>query len=144
MGRYRAAFRTTGAGSSTLPLGSIYSVASIALRLREVWCFNTTATGLTVALHRLTTTGTQGAGITEAKHDPETPAPNATVVDTHTVAPTLGEKLGQAPLAAAAGSGVIWTFDDVEIRIPPGTTSGVGVVPVGTGQICDLTFVWDE
>jgi hypothetical protein len=40
---------------------------------------------------------------------------------------------------------VIWTFGDSGIRIVLGTANGLGVsCPTGTGQLCDLYFVWDE
>lgn len=146
MARYRSSFRPSGAGSTTLPFASLYAVANVRLQLREVWCFNTTAIGLTVALHRFTTAGTPGTGQVEAKHDGDTPAAQGTVFDLHTgTPPTLGDKLAQAPIAAAIGAGVVWTFDDVPIRIPPGTANGVGIlVATGTGQVCDVMFVWDE
>jgi hypothetical protein len=146
MARYRSSFRPSGAGSTTLPFASLYAVANVRLLLREVWCFNTTAVGLVVALHRFTTAGTPGTGQTEAKHDGDTPAAQGTVFDLHTgTPPTLGDQLGRAPLAAAIGAGVVWTFDDEPIRIPPGTANGVGIlVATGTGQVCDVTFVWDE
>lgn len=146
MARYRSSFRPSGAGSTTLPFASLYAIAAVRLNLREVWCFNTTSTALVVALHRFTTAGTPGAGQVESKHDGDSVAASGTVFDLHTATPpTLGDKLGQAPLAAAVGSGVIWTFDDEPIRIPPGTANGVGiVVATGTGQVCDVVFVWDE
>ena len=145
MARMAAAFRSTGAGSVTLPLGSLYAPAGNRLILREVHVFNTTTTATDMALRAFTATGTQGSGITEIEHDSEGPTPTGTVFDTHTVTPTItAGSLRVASLAAAIGGGVVWTFND-GILIPAGTGNGVGViVQTGTGQICDLTFVWDE
>jgi hypothetical protein len=30
------------------------------------------------------------------------------------------------------------------LRIPVGTANGIGIVPVGTGQVVTAYFVWDE
>lgn len=136
----------TGAGSTTLPIVSLYSGgATSSPRLREVGVFNTTVTGLAIKLVRLTTAGTQGAGLVEAPHDGISAA-LGTAFTTHTVAPTLGSDLGyRATLGAAVGAGIIWTFGDVGLVIPAATTNGIGViVENGTGQICQTYLVWDE
>ena len=63
----------------------------------------------------------------------------------HTGDGTVGDTLRQASLAAAIGSGVIWTFGDSGIVVPPGTANGIGIIcPTGTGQILDYYFDWDE
>lgn len=145
MARYSAAFRSTGAGSTTLPVGSLYAPAGSRLILREVHAFNTTTTACAIALRAFTTAGTQGTGITEIEHDQNGPTPVGTVFDTHSAGPTItAGSYAQASLAAAIGGGIIWTFED-GIYIPAGTGNGVGVVvATGTGQILDLTFIWDE
>lgn len=145
MARYSAGVKTS-AGSTTLPIASLYSAASVGAKLREVGVFNTSNTQVDVKLVRLTTAGTQGTGLTEAKYDPDSAAASCTAFTTHSVAPTLGDDLGyRATLGAAAGAGVIWTFGDSGIRIPTGTANGVGVIiENGTGQACQVTLVWDE
>jgi hypothetical protein len=146
MGRYSGSFKSTGAGSATLPLGSFYAAASVAPKLRLVEVFNTTTTALEVALYRLTTTGTQGAEITtETKMDPDSPSATASAWNTHSVAPTLGTEIKRASIGAAIGAGIIWPFDAEPIRIPPGTANGVGIIiPAGTGQVCIVSFEWEE
>lgn len=136
----------TGAGSTTLPLISLYAAAAVEGKLREVGAFNTTSTSLEIYLARFSTTGTQGTGLTETKHDPGSAAPGCTAFETHTVAPTLAGDLGyRAALGAAVGSGVIWTFGDTGLRIPAGTGNGIGIViENGTGQILQAYIVWDE
>jgi hypothetical protein len=147
MARYSGGTRSTGAGSTTLPVGSIYGTANREGRLVEVGIFNTTATAVAIKLVRLTTAGTQGSGLVEARYgDVNSVAAGLTLFDTHSGAPTLGDDLGyRAPLGAAIGAGVIWTFGANGILVPAGTANGVGIiVATGTGQILDWYMVWDE
>lgn len=145
MARFNSGARAAGAGSTTLPSGSIYAGASVNGLLREIGVFNTTTTAVAIALYRLTTTGTRGSALTVSKHRVNT-TPTCTTYNTHTVAPTLGNDLGyRAVLGAAAGSGVIWTFGDAGLEVTLGTSNGVGIViATGTGQVLDYYFVWDE
>jgi hypothetical protein len=145
MARYSAGAKTS-AGSTTLPLISLYSAAAVGAKIREIGVFNTTSTAVDVKLVRLTTAGTQGAGLTASKYDPDSAAASSTAVNTHTVGPTLGSDLGyRASLGAAVGSGVIWTFGDAGLRIPVGTGNGVGVIiENGTGQALQAYVTWDE
>lgn len=142
---FSAAWRTTGAGSTTLPIGSVFSAAAGRWRLREVGCFNTTATAAVMVLRRATAVGTPGAGQSELCHDDETVAAAQTAFDTHTVAPTLtGGQFRVWSLAAAIGAGSIYTFGGNGIEVPAGTANGLVIVPLtGTGQICDVYFGWE-
>jgi hypothetical protein len=147
MARYTVGGVASIAGTSTLPLVSLYNTASVNARLREVHFFNTTSTGgFTVALCRLSTTGTQGAGLTEVQVDGTGVTASCTAFAGHTVAPTLTDLGYRKRIGAAIGDGVIWTFNnDVGITAPTGTTNGLGLyVPTGTGQIMEYTLVWDE
>lgn len=143
MARHSAGILTS-AGSTTLPIISLYSVAANGGRLIEVGVFNTTATALALNLQRLTSAGTQGAAVTETTHDPAVPA-LMKVFTTHSGAPTLGDDLGyRGVLGAAVGAGIIWTINE-GIIIPVGTANGIGlIVENGTGQICQAYFVWSE
>lgn len=145
MARYSAGAKTT-AGSTSLPIISLYSAASVGAKIREIGVTNTTSTTVDVKLIRLTSTGTQGAGLTEAKYDPDSKSADCGAFNTHSANPGLGDDLGyRASLGAAIGAGVIWTFGDAGIRIPTGTANGVGViVENGTGQPCQAYIVWDE
>ena len=145
MARYSAGAKTS-AGSTTLPIISLYSAAAVGAKIREIGVFNTTSTAVDVKLVRLTTAGTQGTGLTEAKYDPDSATASCTAVNTHSVAPTLGDDLGyRASLGAAVGSGVIWTFGDAGLRVPVGTGNGIGIiVENGTGQACQAYITWDE
>jgi hypothetical protein len=150
MARFSVAFRSAGAGSATLPLGSVYATAAVRPKVVEVGIFNTTATAVAVALVRLSAgTGTKGAAVTPVYEDDNSQAAVTTVANTHTVTPTtIGIALKQASLGAAIGSGIIWTFGGGKtagLIIPNSTTDALGIIiPTGTGQICDINFTWDE
>jgi hypothetical protein len=62
---------------------------------------------------------------------------------------TISTPLRQAPLGAAIGSGVIWTFGGggktPGLIVPNATTDALGIIiPTGTGQVCDISWTWDE
>lgn len=148
MARQSAGYRTTGAGSATLPMASLYASSTGGLWLVEVGVTNTTAVAFECSLKRLSTgTGTQGTAQTvvyeendanfTAKGDPR---------DTHTVTPTtiVAGEIRRASIGASIGSGVIWTFGGRGLYIPSGTTNAVAVMPMtGTGQISDVYWSWD-
>lgn len=146
MPRHSVGARSTGAGSTTLPVGSLYAAAAAGAQLREIGVFLTTVTPVALKLTRMTTQGTPGSGLTEAAHNQNRVAPQCTAFDTHTIAPTLGDDLGyRATLGAAIGASAIWTFGDDGLVIPEGTANGIGiVVATGTGQVIDWYMVWDE
>jgi hypothetical protein len=149
MARFHAAWRVNGIGSTTLPMASIYATTGVRPRLVEVGVFNSTATAVVIALRRLSSAGTPGAGITATYEDDSAQTAITTPKDTHTVAPTLVAGIIRvAALGAAIGSGVIWTFGGGKtpgLIIPNTTGDGIGVIlHTGTGQICDVNFTWDE
>lgn len=149
MARFRSAWRTTGAGSTTLPIGGLMSVAGCRPRLVQVGVFNTTATACAVALRRVTAAGTSGATQSVVYETDPSQTALATPKDTWTVAPTfVSGNLEVASLGAAIGSGVIWTYGgagSTGLVIPNTTGDGIVIsVLTGTGQICDVTWVWDE
>jgi hypothetical protein len=147
LARYSAAWRTTGAGSATLPMGSLYAQATGALWVVEIGVTNTTTTAFECSLKRLSTAGTQGSAQTVVYEENDV---NVTTKgdprDTHTGAPTLvaGESR-RAAIGASIGSGIIWTFGGRGLFIPSGTANGIGIMPMtGTGQISDIYFSWDS
>ncbi len=143
MARFSVSGRATIAGTAALPLASLYATAAVRPKVVEVTVSNTTTTALVVALVRLTTAGTQGAGLTEVPHDDDVRVAVATGFAGHTAGPTIGGEVRRITLGAAAGSSVIWVFEGIEI--PAGTANGLGlIVPTGTGQICDISIDWTE
>lgn len=147
MARFSIAGRSTVVGTSARAIASVFAIANKGFRLREVGVFNTTATAVAVALARFTAATNVGTGLTEAEWDAalDAIAQSATGFAGHTGDGTVGDILRQATLGAAAGAGVIWTFGDSGIVVPPGTANGIGVIcPTGTGQILDFYFDFDE
>jgi hypothetical protein len=146
MARFSISGRTTIAGTSALPNVSLYATAAVRARIVEIGLWNTTATAVTVAINRLTTTGTVGAGLTEDCDSMPEQAAVATGFAGHTVGPTVSTEKKRATLGAAIGSGVIWTWDPADpLVIAAATTNGIGVlVPTGTGQILDYSISWLE
>jgi hypothetical protein len=147
MARQCAAYRTTGAGSTTLPMASLYASSTGGLWLVEVIVTNTTATSATIGLRRLTTTGTQGAAQSVTYEESET---NFTAKgdprDTHTgTGPTVtAGAVRAADTGASIGSGFAFTFGGRGLWIPSGVANGVGLMPItGTGQICTVSWSWD-
>jgi len=146
MARCAAYVLASGAGSATLPIASLYAPATQDLRVREVGVFNTTTTAAGLKLIKVSTTGTQGATITETNLDTLNHTILGTAFNTHSVAPTLGGEIAPCPVGAAIGAGTILTFygENNGILIPQGTGNGLAVLPTGTGQICQVYFIWDE
>lgn len=137
--------RGTVVGTNARAMMSIFASASGNFRLLEVGVFNTTTSALAIALSRFTAATNVGAGQTEGEYDNDAVPPLATVFAGHTGDGTVGQTLYQATLGAAIGAGVIWTFGAGGILVDSGTSNGIGViVPTGTGQFCDLYFVWEE
>jgi hypothetical protein len=145
MARYSAAWRSTGAGSATLPIGGLMAQATTPLWVVEIWVTNTTTTAFSCCVRRVTAVGTPGTAQTVQYEENDTGTLKGDPRDTWTVTPTFATgALRNAMIGASAGSGDVFTFGGRGLYIPPGTGNGV-VVPTitGAGQISDLTFVWD-
>lgn len=146
MALFNAAYRTTAAATSLLPMASIYATAGVRPQIIEIGIFNTTATAVNVALCRLTTAGTSSA-VTAIYGSDDSQTASSTPRNTHSsTGPTISTGIIRAAsLGAAIGSGVIWTFGDNALVIPAATTNGIGIyTPNGTGQICDVYISWSE
>lgn len=150
MARFSTAFKSTGAGSATLPLGSVWATTGVRPRIVEVAVYNTTAVAVEVILARFSgaSAGTKGAAVTAMYEDDSSQAAVTTCANTHTVTPTtISAALRQASLGAQIGSGIIWTFGGGKtsgLFIPNSLTDGLGIIVVGTGQILNIGFTWDE
>jgi len=142
--RHSIAGRATVVGTAARAMASLFAIASVGGKLREVGVFNTTAVAVAVALVRFTNATGVGAGLTEANYDQANPA-QCTGFAGHTADGAIGEVFRQATLGGVIGSGIIWTFGDSGILIPVGTANGLGIIcPTGTGQICDYHMDWDD
>ena len=144
MARYSAGMTAAGAGVAARPIFGLLSTAAITPVLREVGVFNTTATSCVYRLVNFTA-GTAGTGQTERRHRWRSAAADCLAFGLWTADATIGEDTGyRAVLGAAIGSGAILTFGAEGLEGELGATAGLGLVPVGTGQVCEVYFVWDE
>lgn len=138
--------RTT-AGSTTLPVISLYSGAAGGGNILKIGVSNTAATAVSLKLVELSTTGTQGAALAETDWGYSGATAKCTAVNTHSVAPTIAADLGMnITLAGVIGDRFVWDFGTKGIATGgPGVTKGVGViVATGTGQALDAFIVWTE
>ena len=143
MARYSTRFTASGAGTSLRPVGALLSTATVTPILRQLAVFNTTTTACEYRLVSFTG-GTAGAVQTERRHRRNSPASVCEVFDLWTVDATIVEDTGYGfRLGAAIGSGVIETFGAAGLEGDLGATAGLGLVPVGTGQVVTAQFVWD-
>lgn len=143
---FSAATVATGAGSTTLPMNSLYASANGGGIIRKITVENPTANAVDIAVRRATTAGTQGASVDEQNWQ-DGPAPQCQMVQAHTVAPTLVAGFidrYQFP-ASMPGAVVVWTYEGSGLVIPKGTANGIVIIPAaGTGQLCVVTFQWEE
>jgi hypothetical protein len=142
---YSAGMTAAGAGTSVRPILAIQGSSTVSGFLTGFWLFNTTAVACTYRLVRYTA-GTAGAGITETKNRVTAPAATLTVTQLHTADVTVTEDLGyRASVAGAIGAGAFIPVRAPGIETPTaGTTPGIGLVAVGTGQVCEVGFAWSE
>lgn len=146
MSRFASGGLTT-AGSTTLPLASLYGAATGRVFITKIGIFNTTSTAVALKLVRLTTAGTRPTAWTAASISMEdTATAVALAYGTHTVAPTLGADLGYRwQLGAAVGSGVVETWPDRVLTITATANAGIGlIVENGTGQPVQFYVEWGE
>jgi hypothetical protein len=145
MARQAVGYRTTNAGSATLPMASLYAEATGGLWLVEVGVTNTTVTAYEISLARFSTAGTSSAVTGTYEESDVNFTAKGTARNSHSsTAPTLGVEVRRASIGASIGSGVIWTFGGRGLLIPSGTANGVGLITItGTGQVSDVYWVWD-
>lgn len=145
MARYSSGMLADGAGTTLRPVFALLATATVSGVLRQVEVTNSTDIACTYRLVNFTG-GTAGAAQTARRHrrnaPPATCSPRA--MWTADVA-AIGEDTGyRFRLGAAQGSAWIETFGDEGLEVELGATSGLGLVPVGTGQVVAVNFVWDE
>lgn len=144
MARCAVAGRTDAVPTTTRG-PSVYATAAVRPRILSVEVYNTTTTAVAVALVKASAAGTQGTALTEVCLSDPTRTVIATGFNTHTANATVGAAFRQATLGAAAGSGVIWTWDDGDLVIDDGTGSGLVIIcPTGTAQHLDFAIEWEE
>jgi hypothetical protein len=146
MARYSADCTTTNGGTAARPVMSLFAAAGVGGNIVEIGIANTTTTSCAFRIARCTVAGTAGTALTEEKYDTVSASASCTAANAHSADATINTNSvgGIAYLGAAIGSGWIWTFGAGGLRIPVGTANGIGIVPVGTGQVVTAYIVWDE
>jgi hypothetical protein len=149
MSRFSAGAKTS-AGSTILPLASLFSGALTNTDIVEIGITNTTTTAFDVKLARISSgPGTVGAALVKTPVDNPSATSNALAFTSHTAGTVTLTDLGyRASIGAAIGAGYVFTFggaDGVTINSAAGTVNGICVVVEnGTGQAAQVYFVWDE
>jgi hypothetical protein len=144
MARYTSGMTTAGAGTSVRPVFGLLNTASISGLMRELKVWNTTAVACAFKVVKFTG-GTPGADQTESKHRANSPAATCIAKGLWTADATITEDTGEHfQLGDAIGAAAVLTWGDNGLEAALGATSGIGLVPVGTGQIVEITFTWDE
>lgn len=145
MARYSAGMTAAGAGTTVRPVLGILATAAVTPQLREVGLFNTTAVSCVYRLVHFTG-GTPGSTVTAYNQRTNSLAtPTCLAKQLWTADATIVSDTGyRVVLGAAIGSGAILTFGADGVSCPLGATAGLGLIPVGTGQVCEVYFVWDE
>src|SRR5262245_2843773 len=124
MARFVAGCRTS-AGSTTLPIISVYASTDTGPRVVEIGVFNTTSTAVALKVCKLTTQATPGAGLTETCLDMGAFTADCTAFNTHSsTGPTVVDAGYYTTLGAAAGSGMVFTFGATGMAVPGGTANG--------------------
>jgi hypothetical protein len=144
-----AAGAKTGAGSTILPVISIWSGVTTEPNIREIGVTNTSNTAVDVKIVRLSSgPGTVGASLTKTPLDNPSAVAGGFAFTTQTAGTITQADAGyRASVGAFIGAGVIWTFggEGLEILAAAGTVNGVGVVVEnGVGQALQAYVVWDE
>lgn len=144
MSRCSVGGRSDVALTSVRGPGLYAAAASGALWVVEIGIFNTsTTTSVATALGLVTTAGTSGTALTEVNEDDPTHTILGTGFNTPSTNATLSGTTRHVPLGPLAG--IIHTFGGRGLAVPEGTNNGVMIVlPVGTTQVLDFYFVWDE
>ncbi len=148
MARFSAAVKT-GAGSTILPIISLFSSALNDVRLLELGVFNTTTTAFDLRLSRISSgPGTVGAALVKNCLDNPTLVPAGLGFTTHTAGTvTITDAGYHASIGAAIGAGMVWTFGGhgLVVDAAAGTVNGIcAVVDNGTGQAAQAYLVWEE
>jgi hypothetical protein len=147
MARIANAYRTTGVGSATLPMTSVYSLGTGDVWLVEVGVTNTATTAFQLSLARLTAAGTQGAAAGAWTYEEGATSLTAKVaaVQAHSAGTPLGPEVRRASIGASIGSGVIFTFGGRGLLLPSGTANGLGLIAISTaGQFMDVYWSIDQ
>jgi hypothetical protein len=141
---YSGGMTAGGAGVALRPTISLSGSSTVSGILTRITAYNTTAVACTYRLVRYTS-GTAGTSQTESKKRLNAPAATCSINALHTADVTITEDTGyRISVPGAIGAGASISLDSgVETPIA-GTTPGLGLVPVGTGQVCEWNLEFYE
>jgi len=144
MARYCAGMTAAGAGTSLRPIIGLLSTASVTGCIRMIGIWNTQ--GIACAYKVVSFTGgTAGAAQVEHKYRVNAPPALCTAFGLWTADATIVEDTGyRVQAGAAVGSGAMFPFGDNGLETAVGSTAGIGLIPIGTGQVCEVYIEWDE
>lgn len=144
MARYSSGMVAAGAGTALRPILGLLSTATVTGVVVEIQLFNTTAVACTYEVVRFSG-GTAGAAVAEVPLRVNGPPSICQVNQLWTADATIVDRTGDVlQLGAAIGSGVILTWGASGLETRLGATAGIGLVPIGTGQVCSTQITWDE
>jgi|SRR5215216_3484671 len=143
MARYSTGGTAAGVGTALRPIAAVLSTATVTPLLREIQLWNTASAACIYRLVQFTG-GTAGGGLIERKHRRNAPDSLVAAFGLWTADATIGEDTGyRIVVGAGAGNAGILTFGSEGLEGDLGATAGLGLVPVGTGQICEFEITWD-
>jgi hypothetical protein len=122
----------------------LLNTASVSGQLRELQAWNTTAVQCAFKVVKFTG-GTPGADQVESKQRVNAPAATCIAKGLWTADATITEDTGwHFQLGDAIGAAAVLTFGEDGLEAALGATSGLGLVPIGTGQVLEILFLWTE
>ena len=146
MARYSTGATATAPGGTNRSFISLFAASGSGAAVREIGVTNNSTTEFAVAVKRLTAQGAGvGTALTEGKQNPNSPTNACTAFYSASADHTVGDDLGyRATVGAAKGAGIVFTFGGDGLVIAAGTANGIGLLPTGTAQACEVYIVWDE
>lgn len=144
MARNSAGMTAAGAGTTVRPIFGILNTAVASAQIREIGLYNTTAVSCIYEIVQFTG-GTPGATVTAYPNDLGVLAtPTCLAKQLFTADATVVKTGYRMVLGAAIGSADVKVFGGNGLRAAIGATIGIGLVPIGTGQVCEVYVAWDE
>lgn len=143
MARYGAGMTAAGAGTTVRPVLGVLATAAVTPVLREIAMWNTTAVACTYRLVTVTG-GTPGATVTAVvQRLGGLATPTCLAKQLWTADATVSGDTGyRIVLGAAIGSAGILSFGGDGLTCA--LSAALALVPVGTGQVCEVYAIWDE
>ncbi len=149
MARFGAGVKATASAGVLIPMFSVFPGGVSGGALREIGVFTTVGTTFDVKLARITAgPGTLGAGLAEAcLTQPGLVGACQSFTTSTGGTPTFVDLGYRCTIGPNPGAGIIWTFGDVGLVMPPtvGTLNGICVLPENAAtQAAQIYAIWDE